>query len=69
VSAIFPSLKNPFFLETYIYSFIKGLIEKKLYFPEESRNYDYHTYAIYLKDYVKLIRGNPKEAFDLERYS
>jgi len=33
VSATKPSLRNPFFLESYIYSFIEDLIHKKLFYP------------------------------------
>jgi squalene cyclase len=67
VSTYKPSLRNPFFLESYIYSFIEELIHKKLHFPEEKRSYDFRQFAHLLKDYVKLVRDR-KEEFSFGRY-
>lgn len=55
VSTYFPSLKNPFFLETFIYSFIQYLIEKKLFAPDLERIYDFREYSAFLHDYVKYV--------------
>lgn len=67
VSTFLPSLKNPFFLETYIYSYIQELIEKKLFFPEDKYVPDIKEFAKYLKDYVKFV-VDKKEQFNFARY-
>jgi hypothetical protein len=61
------TLKNSFFIESYIYSFIEELINKKLYYPEEKRSYDFKEFAKYLKDYVALVRDK-QETFHFGRY-
>jgi hypothetical protein len=62
-----PSLRNPFFLESYIYSFIEELIHKKLYYPEEKRSYDFKDFAKYVKDYIKFV-NEKQESFSFGRY-
>ena len=52
VSSFLPSLRNPFFLETFIYSFIEGLIDKKIFYPEKKRSYDFRAFLAFLHDYV-----------------
>lgn len=63
-----PSLKNPFFLETFIYSFIESLIDKKLFAPEVKTNYNFREYAEFLHDYVLFV-NEKKEEFSFARYS
>ena len=65
-STLLLSLKNPFFLETYAYSFIGHLIESKL-LCLPSVDYDPANYAAYLKDYVKFV-FDFKEEFNFTRY-
>jgi hypothetical protein len=67
VSNFLPSLRNPFFLETFIYSFIEGLIEKKLYYPEKQRSYNFRTFLAFLHDYVFYL-NDKNEEFSFSRY-
>jgi hypothetical protein len=66
-STFLPSLRNPFFLQTYIYSFIQSLIEQKLYYPHFPRTYDFQKYSNFLHDYVFFL-ADKKEEFSFERY-
>ena len=66
-SSYFASLKNPFFLETFIYSFIEGLIIRKLYYPEKQRNYNFRQFLAFLHDYVQFVEEKNEE-FMFSRY-
>lgn len=67
VSKYQPSLRNPFFCESYIYSFIEDLVFKKIYYPEEKRSYDFKQFAKYLKDFVKFVTEK-KDTFNFAKY-
>lgn len=67
VSNYLPSLKNPFFLETFIYSFIEYLIDKKLFSPQAKINYNFRDFAKYLHDYTIFV-SEKKEEFNFARY-
>ena len=67
VSTVFASLKNPFFLETFIYSFIESLIESKLFTPDKKRDYDFRVFAHFLHDYVLFVEDK-KEEFSFGRF-
>lgn len=55
VSKYLPSLKNPFFLETFVYAYVQELIEKKLFYPEDKTVTTWKEFLQYLGDYVKFV--------------